>query len=332
MKKIYKYLFLIMVILPLAFTSCDNEDQLASAEIQNPEKLAVNVENSRSPLEIIKSTKVISIMEVNDTNPLNNLCFTLKKTGKPLVDIVVLFSANINYNSNTNRVYVHNNSNVQHLLDNREKYLKPLQNQGIKVVLSILGNHDRSGIANLGDNRARAFAQELKKTCDTYQLDGVFFDDEYSNYQYPAPQGFVNPSSSAAARLCFETKQAMPNKLMCVYAYSRTRSLPAIDGIQSGNFVDYGIHDYGNGSDLSSSYPGLLKSEMAIYSQEFNRGYFTSESNLQTIAQNGYSHMIFAMDPNRYNFYRQKSALESIARIFYNDELVYDNKPYSKDW
>ena len=42
--------------------------------------------------------KIISCMEVNDTNPLNNLNFTLKESGKPLVDIVILFSGNINYN------------------------------------------------------------------------------------------------------------------------------------------------------------------------------------------------------------------------------------------
>ncbi len=74
--------------------------------------------------------KIISCMEVNDTNPLNNLCFTLADSGKPLIDMVILFSANINYNNETGKVFVYNNPNVQHLLDNREKYLKPLQDRG----------------------------------------------------------------------------------------------------------------------------------------------------------------------------------------------------------
>ena len=48
---------------------------------------------------------------------------------------------------------------------------------------------------------------------------------------------------------------------------------------------------------------------------------------------NGYgSHMIFAMDPNRYNFTSQKSAMERMARAFYDDELVWDGKKYAKDW
>jgi len=278
--------------------------------------------------------KIISCMEVNDTNPLNNLCFTLAGSGKPLIDIVILFSANINYNNETGRVFVYNNPNVQHLLDNREKYIKPLQDRGMQVVLGILGNHDRSGVANLGDEAARQFAQELKAVCDAYRLDGVFFDDEYSAYQNPPPPGFVTPSNAAAARLCYETKKAMPNKLVTVYVYSRTSSLPAVDGQNPGTFIDYAIHDYGGSYDLSGNYPGLPRSGMALYSQEYARGYTTSETNLKRLRNDGYgAHMIFAMDPFRGNFnYTQKTSMQRIARVLFDDELVYDGKPYKKDW
>lgn len=281
-----------------------------------------------------KSTgiKIISCMEVNDTNPLNNLCFTLKSNGKPLVDVLIIFSANINYNAETGRVYVYKNENVQHLLDFRTKYLKPLQDRGIKVVLGILGNHDRSGVANLADNTAKSFAQELKSVCDAYHLDGVFFDDEYSNYAGVSP-GFVNPSSAAASRLCYEVKQAMPERLVCAYAYGSTSSLPAVDGKTSGTFVDYGIHDYGGSSDLSRNYPGMPKSGMALYSQEFNRGYFASDDDLVELRSNGYgAHMIFAMDPFRYNKNSQIEAMQRIAKNLFDDDLVYDGKPFKKDW
>lgn len=277
--------------------------------------------------------KIISCMEVNDTNPLNNLSFTLKESGKPLIDIVILFSANINYSNETGKVYVYNNPNVQHILDNREKYLKPLQDRGMKIVLGLLGNHDRAGVSNLADETAKVFAQELKVVCDSYHLDGIFVDDEYSAYQNPVPVGFVAPSSDAASRLCYEAKQAMPDRLVCAYSYGRTRSLPEVDGHQSGEFVDYGIHDYGGSSDLSSNYPGMQKSGMALYSQEFSRGYWTSDSNLENMRNDGYgSHMIFAMDPFRSNFDRQKQAMGRIADKLFDDELVYDENPYKKDW
>lgn len=105
-----------------------------------------------------------------------------------------------------------------------------------------------------------------------YNLDGVFFDDEYSAYQTPPPAGFVTPSNNAAARLAYETKQAMPNKLVTVYVYSRTSSFPnTVDGVKAGSYVDYAIHDYGGSYDLATNYPGLAKSGMVMSSQEFNQ-------------------------------------------------------------
>lgn len=319
-------------VIPIS-ASTQTEGVKLSAEASN---FLIFVKDYSKLPDCNKSTgiKVISCMEVNDTNPLNNLCFTLKNSGKPLVDMLILFSANINYNAETGRVYVFNNPNVQHLLDNRLKYFKPLQDRGMKIVLGILGNHDRAGVANLADETAKAFAQELKGVCDAYHLDGVFFDDEYTEHMYPAPPGFVSNSSAAASRLCYEVKQAMPDRLVCAYAYSTTSYLPAIEGQTSGQFVDYGIHDYGGSSDLSGNYPGMPKSGMALYSQEFSQGRIASESNLRRMRDNGYgANMIFAMDPFRTNFKStQKVAMERMARALYDDELVYDEKPYKKDW
>lgn len=318
-------------VIPLKVTTKSGDLKLTEEE----SSFLIFVKDLTGIPDCAKSTgiKIISCMEVNDTNPLNNLCFTLKSNGKPLVDMLILFSANINYNAETGRVYVYNNENVQHLLDYRTKYLKPLQDRGMKIVLGILGNHDRSGVANLADNTAKAFAKELKAVCDAYHLDGVFFDDEYSAYQSPAPEGFVSPSSAAASRLCYEVKQAMPDRLVCAYVYGATSRLPDIEGQTSGQFVDYGIQDYGAAYDLSSHYPGMPKSGMALSSQEFNRGRFASESALSNLRSNNYgAHMIFAMDPNRNNASSQISAMQKIAKVLFDDELVYDGKPYKKDW
>lgn len=284
-----------------------------------------------------KSTgiQIISCMEVNDTNPLNNLCFTLKESGKPLIDMVILFSGNINYDSETGRVYNLNNPNVQHLLSNREKYLKPLQDRGMKVILGILGNHDRAGIANLSKETAQAFAKELKSVCDTYQLDGFFFDDEYSKPIAPPPTGFVEESNDAAARLLYEAKKAMPDKLMCVFVYGCLYSfINPVDGVYAGNFVDWAIPNYGVNYDLSEDFPGLSKSGMAICSQEFAGNYFVSENSLKALRKNGYGgNMIFAMDPFRDNFANgQLSAMKRMATTLFDEELVYDGNRYKKDW
>ncbi len=274
-------------------------------------------------------------MEVNDTNPLNNLSFTLKKSGKYLIDAVILFSANINYNAETGRVYVYCNPNVQHLLDNREKYLKPLQDRGMKVLLGILGNHDRAAIDNLSDETARLFALDCKGMVDAYQLDGVFLDDEYSATISPAPAGFVEPSRDAASRLCYELDRAMPDKLVTVYVLGGTYMLNEVDGKLPGEFIDYALHDYRQGSDLTKHYPGLPKSGMGMWSQEFNRARWADLSDLKDMRSKGYgAHMIFAMDPNRgtTNVNRQMTALQNCASAFYDDEMVFDGIKYPKDW
>lgn len=277
--------------------------------------------------------ELISCMEVNDANPLSHLCFTLKKTGQPLFNQVILFSGNINYDEKTGRVFNYNNPNVSHILNNREKYLKPLQDKGIKVILGILGNHDRAGVANLSDQGAKLFAQELKAVLDAYELDGVFFDDEYSAYgAYP---GFVTPSITAASRLCYETKKAIGDKLVEVYVYSRTSMLYTVDGVEPGKYIDYALHDYGGTEPLTNSFPGLPKERWGMQSQEYNLGRsILNESSLRRMRENGYrTHMVFALNPFHNSFsWRQKSSLEAIARAFYDDELAYDGKPYKKDW
>ena len=126
------------------------------------------------------AVQTVLYFEVNDTNPLNALEF-LTESGKYFFDHIVLFAANINWDPEKQRVYLANNENVQFLLDNNDKYLQPLRKAGMKIIISILGNHDEAGVAQLSDMGAREFARELAAYCRAYNLDGVAFDDEYSN-------------------------------------------------------------------------------------------------------------------------------------------------------
>lgn len=271
--------------------------------------------------------QVISCMEVNNANPLHNLCYTLQKSGKLFFDQVILFSGNINYNAKTGEVYNYNNENVQHLLDYKEKYLKPLQQKGMKVILGVMGNHDRSGVANFTKAGAKVFAKELKAVLNAYDLDGVFFDDEYSNYGNN-PGFEATPSSAAAARLCYECKQAMPDKLVEVYAYGYTGSLPSVDGVQPGKFVDFAIQDYGVYSDLSDSYQGLAKSGMIQASSEFARGSVIDYTTAKKIVTDGYGGtMIFSLDPNT----GLVSRMNAIGQAFFGEDVV-QNGSYAKDW
>lgn len=279
--------------------------------------------------------KIFSCMEVNDTNPLNNLRFTLKNSGKYMVDAMVMFSGNINYNAETGRVYFFANPNVQHLLDNREKYLKPLQDRGMKIIMGVMCNHDRACISNLADETARLFAQELKALCDAYQLDGIFWDDEYCSPITPPPAGFVRPSNAAWSRLAYEVWKLQPERWNVAYGYSTTGRAQEVDGVQPGTFISYCLPDYSSSySDLSNSFPGMQRSQMGGCSMEFAQGrWYATESTLTNMRNDGYgAHMVFAMDPYRSTASGQESAMGKLARSFYNDEVVVDPVRYPKDW
>lgn len=264
---------------------------------------------------------VISCQETNDANPLHNLCYRLKESGKYVIDQVILFSGNINYNVETGEVYNYNNENITHVLENRDKYIKPLQEKGMKVILGILCNHDRACCTHLNDENAKKFALELKSKLDSYGLDGVFFDDEYCNRgDYP---GFTTYNNFS--RLVYECKMAMPDKLVEAYYYSGTGSAEKINGVQG---VDFAIQDYGGYSDMSGAYPGLDKSGMIQASSEFAQGRIISESRARQIVTDGYGGtMIFSLNPK--NGYA--SRFSRITKAFYGEETVQVGS-YEKDW
>ena len=157
-----------------------------------------------------------------------------------------------------------------------------------------------------------------------YELDGVFFDDEYSSPgNYP---GFVRYNNFS--RLAYECKQAMPDKLVEAYVYSGTSSTSAVEGKQPGEFIDYGIHDYGGSADLSSYYPGMPKTGMIMNSIECARGYGSSASAYENIKKKGYGGtMFFALAPDR----TPMEVLNLVSQAFYGENVVRTGT-YEKDW
>mgnify|MGYP002553091756 FL=1 len=147
-------------LLPLRATS-STEGITLSEKAQHAVYLVKDLRAQGDAYKGPDAVRNVCYFEVNDTNPLNALEFVLKDSGKLFFDDIILFSANINYNAETGRVYVLNNPNVQFLLDNNEQFLQPLRKRGMKVILGILGNHDAAGVAQLSDMGCREFAKEL---------------------------------------------------------------------------------------------------------------------------------------------------------------------------
>lgn len=294
---------------------------------------------------LVEGVKMFNCIEVNNTNPLQTMAITLKNSGKPLYDAVILFSSNINYDAETGRVYIFHNENVQAVLDNTDKYIKPLRERGIKVILSILGNHDKSGVANLGDAAAKDFAQQVKQCCDVYGLDGVMLDDEYSAYETnPVPPGFVAPSVDALSRLYYEIKKAMPDRWTVSYGYARAAYMnPVVDletgkTVNPGEYMDYVFANYPDtpsSNPLIDTYAGIKASQLGYCSMEFAQGMHWSKSDLESTYAAGYGcSLVFAQDltSNTKVGSANWTVLQNMADVFYGEEIEWNGVDYTADW
>lgn len=295
----------------------------------------VGVEGGNNCFKGSDAVKTVVFFEVNDTNPLNALEFVLKDSGKLMIDEVVIFAANTRCDPITGRVYLHKNPNVQFLLDNGEQYIQPLRKRGMKVLLGILGDHDQAGIAQLSALGARIFATELALHCKAYNLDGVSFDDEYSEEPDLGNPMLAPVSQTAAARLLYETKKAMPDKTVMVYYLGQINStLPSVDGVLPGQFVDYAVDDYGG---ASGPMDGMTLKNCSGMSIELARGAGDSkETTAKKAKEEGYGYyMLFSLNPAQYYNHGglppHVSIMRQVCRGLYDQELIQPTHYYKKN-
>ena len=240
-----------------------------------------------------KDKKVVVFFEVNNTNPLNALQFETED-GHLLIDYLVLFAYNINYDAEAGRVYCFANPQCQYILDHYDEIIKPLRERGIKVIISILGNHDMAGSAQLSDMGARAFAKEMAALVYGYGFDGVNYDDEYSSYPDTSIPWFTDPSYEAGNRLYYETKKAMPDKVMLSYQFGSALGNAAVDGISPGEYMDICVGDYGR---AGYPYDGMTLANCSYMSSEFAQGRsLPSTSSVNSFIESDYGYwMGFAL-------------------------------------
>ncbi|MFC0542465.1 endo-beta-N-acetylglucosaminidase H [Kutzneria chonburiensis] len=183
----------------------------------------------------------VAYVEVNNNSMTNVGKYTLAKGGN-VFDVAVIFAANINYDTTTKSAYLYNNPNVQRTLDNAATEIKPLQAKGIKVMLSILGNHEGAGFANFPSQAAAAaFAKQLSDTVTKYGLDGIDFDDEYAEY---GNNGTGQPNASSFVYLVTALRNLMPNKLISLYNIGPSASRLSYNGVSVDSKFNYAWNPY----------------------------------------------------------------------------------------
>ncbi|PKV83338.1 endo-beta-N-acetylglucosaminidase H [Streptomyces sp. TLI_146] len=184
----------------------------------------------------------VAYIEVNSNSMLNVGKYKLANGGGNVFDIAVVFAANINYDTAKKSAYLYFNPNVQRVLDNAATQIRPLQAKGIKVMLSVLGNHQGAGFANFPSKAAAsAFAKQLSDAVSTYGLDGIDFDDEYAEY---GRNGTGQPNDSSFVYLVSALRANMPDKLMSLYNIGPSATRLSYGGVNVSSKFTYAWNPY----------------------------------------------------------------------------------------
>ncbi|WP_307172655.1 endo-beta-N-acetylglucosaminidase H [Streptomyces sp. B3I7] len=220
----------------------------------------------------------VAYVEVNNNSMLNVGKYTLTNGGGNVFDVAVIFAANINYDTGTKSATLYFNENVQRVLDNAATQIRPLQQKGIKVVLSVLGNHQGAGFANFPSQQAAStFAGRLSDTVAKYGLDGIDFDDEYAEY---GNNGTGQPNAGSFVHLVSALRADMPGKIISLYNIGPAASRLSYGGVDVSSKFDYAWNPYYG----SWQVPGIAlpKSKLSPAAVEIGR---TSQSTVTSLAR-----------------------------------------------
>ncbi len=197
---------------------------------------------SAAPAAVKQGPTSVAYVEVNNNSVRNVGKYTLANGGGNVFDVAVVFAANINYDTGTKAAYLHFNENVQRVLDNAATQIRPLQQKGIKVVLSVLGNHQGAGFANFpSQQQASAFARQLSDAVARYGLDGIDFDDEYADY---GNNGTGQPNDSSFVHLVTALRANLPGKIISLYNIGPAASRLSYGGVDVSSMFDYAWNPY----------------------------------------------------------------------------------------
>ncbi len=184
----------------------------------------------------VASPKVVAMVETNDVNPLNAMDYVCANNSR-FFDIVELFAANIHKETVNGQVRptLYLNDKLAPVLEQpTHNYVAKLQEKNMKVVLTVLGDWQGIGLANMNETQADQFAHILAYAVQKYNLDGIGFDDEYANYSTPLVDGsFGNIIKKLHALL-------PADKLITVFAFGNIHQIDA----EAGALIDYAYTNF----------------------------------------------------------------------------------------
>lgn len=160
-------------------------------------------------------------------------------------NIVNLRIVQIGYEADTERALLVLNSDIRYVLEHADKYIRPLQDKGRKVCLSLEGNGSGLGFCNLTDSQIADFTAQVKAVVDAYELDGINFFDRNAGYGL---EGMPAMNTTSYPKLIKSMREAMPDKLLTLADYEEPTeyfwNTEATGGIEVGQYLDYAWSGY----------------------------------------------------------------------------------------
>ena len=254
-------------------------------------------------------------VEVNNYSMTSVGNYVLASNGANVFDIGIIFAANINYDGTNANLYF--NPQVQAVLNNAATEIAPLQAKGIKVLMSILGNHQGAGFANFPSQQAAAaFAGQLASAVTTYGLDGIDFDDEYADY---GTNGTGQPNAWSFPYLVQALRNDLPNKIISLYFIGPSSTTLSYNGIVVGDLLNYSWNPY-YGSWGVPAVPDMTQAQLAPAAIDIqNTPASTANSLAQQTVADGYGAY------NTYNLPDTDASqyLSSFTQPLYGSNAVY---------
>lgn len=278
-----------------------------------------------------KSPKMVVYVETNDTNPLNAGDYVLSD-GTAFVDIVELFASNLQKRTVDGVIQpvLKLNDKLTRVLEpdpsaptttGYHKYVKPLQDKGIKVLLTVLGNWDEISVASMNDTQTTQFAQIVAYVVNRYNLDGVGFDDEYA--------GYTSTNNTSYSQIIKKVRNLLPNKIITVFDWGNTDTLDA----EALAMIDYAYHGFFGTSFISS---GLVdKSRWSPMSLNLGYNYNTYLSTIYNNAlrakNEGYG-ALMCFNLRRTSDVNSTNVFITMASAMYGQSVVCDGGDRPQDW
>lgn len=138
------------------------------------------------------------------------------------------------------------NANIRYVLEHADKYIRPLQDKGRKVCLSIEGAGTGLGFCNLSDAQIGDFVNQVKAAVETYRLDGINLWDRNTGY---GKEGMPAMNTTSYPKLIQALREALgSDKFLTVTDHMEPTEYfwdtEATGGITVGEYIDYAWSGY----------------------------------------------------------------------------------------